>query len=337
MSNVVAHIARLKMYLRLFAVLAFAVSPAVASGVRAQEAIELQSATFEGLRQLAMREAGTPQKITARFRLPDEAKDRYPAVVVVHTLAGYQETNEGWHAAEFRKAGFATLSYDSFASRGLSPASAGRADLGLFASGVADAYAALRFLAAHPKIDPARIAIVGFSFGGEISHLTALRSFQAARAPENQRFAAHVSYYPAGIHAAGAEAYTGAPVLMLIGGKDDNLPLAKVQGLLDYGKHGATPFPVQARIYPEGLHAWTVSTLGSARFYPQFGSTKLCPYILLQRTGAAQLIGGDAKPFDPHVMDQCMRTAQGYSMGYDRALRDQSTADAVAFLKQTLQ
>ena len=64
---------------------------------------------------------------------------------------------------------------------------------------------------------------IGFSFGGEVSHLTALRSFQTARAGD-LRFAAHVSYYPAGIHAAGAESYTGAPVLMLIGGRDDNLP-----------------------------------------------------------------------------------------------------------------
>jgi dienelactone hydrolase len=318
------------------AFLACAAGFATASPLHSQEAIELPSATFEDLRQLAMREAGKPQKVAARLTLPDAAQARAPAVVIVHTLAGYQDANEGWHAQEFRKAGFATLTFDTFASRGLNPSSAGGAALGLFASGVADAYAALRFLADHPKIDPAKIAIVGFSFGGEVAHLTALRSFQAARAPGNQRFAAHVATYPAGIHAANADGYSGAPVLMLVGGKDDNLPLTKVQALLDYGKQASTPFPVEARIYPEGLHAWTVSTLGGARFYPRFGSTKLCPYILLQRGGAAQLINGEARPFDPHVMDQCMRTAQGYTMGFDRTLRDQSMADTIAFLRRSL-
>lgn len=310
---------------------------AAGSAVRAQDAVELPSATFDGLRQLAAREAGKPQELAVRFRLPNEARERYPAVVIVHTLAGYRDSNEGWHAEAFRKAGFATLTFDSFASRGLNPASAGRADLGLFASGVADAYAALQFLGAHPKIDPARIAIVGFSFGGEVAHLAALRPFQSARAPDNVRFAAHVAFYPAGIHAAGAAAYTGAPVLMLLGAKDDNLPVAKVQGLLDYGKRAAAPFPVEMHVYPDGAHAWTVSTLGPVRFYPQYGSTKLCPYILLERTGAAHLIGGEARPFDPHVMEQCTRTAQGYSMGFDSALRDQSAADAIAFLKRALQ
>jgi len=37
---------------------------------------------------------------------------------VVHTIAGYQETNVGQYAAELRKAGFAALTCDSFAARG---------------------------------------------------------------------------------------------------------------------------------------------------------------------------------------------------------------------------
>jgi hypothetical protein len=48
----------------------------------------------------------------------EQKKDRYPAVIVVHALLGYRDSNEGYAAAEFRKAGFATLTYDSFAARG---------------------------------------------------------------------------------------------------------------------------------------------------------------------------------------------------------------------------
>jgi dienelactone hydrolase len=60
--------------------------------------------------------------VAATLSFPKEAKERYPAVVVVHTIGGYQESNEGWHAAEFRKAGLATLTYDSFAARAMSEA-----------------------------------------------------------------------------------------------------------------------------------------------------------------------------------------------------------------------
>jgi hypothetical protein len=44
------------------------------------------------------------------------------------------------------------------------------------------------------------------------------------------RFAAHVATYLAGNYGARAEAgaYTGAPILMLLGEKDDNLPVANL-------------------------------------------------------------------------------------------------------------
>src|SRR5262245_24554760 len=52
--------------------------------------------------------------VKASLGFPGQARDRYPAVVVVHGLGGYRDSNEGYVAAELRKAGFATLTYDSF-------------------------------------------------------------------------------------------------------------------------------------------------------------------------------------------------------------------------------
>jgi len=75
---------------------------------------------YADFRQLLAREAPTDSATVAMtLRLPDEARDHYPAVVIVHTIAGYQEANEGWHADAFRKAGFATLTYSSDAARRL--------------------------------------------------------------------------------------------------------------------------------------------------------------------------------------------------------------------------
>jgi len=42
-----------------------------------------------------------------------------PAVILVHTGAGYRDRNQGWKATELQQAGFATLTYDSFAARGM--------------------------------------------------------------------------------------------------------------------------------------------------------------------------------------------------------------------------
>src|SRR5262245_13311284 len=81
--------------------------------------VTFQSATYSDMRQLLAREAATGTvTVKATLGFPEQTRDHYPAVIVVHTLAGYRDANEGYVAAELRKAGFATLTYDSFAARG---------------------------------------------------------------------------------------------------------------------------------------------------------------------------------------------------------------------------
>jgi dienelactone hydrolase len=300
--------------------------------------ITFQSSTYSGFRQLLTREAATGTvTIHAKLDFPEQAKDRYPAVIVVHTLGGYRDANEGYAAAELRKAGFATLTYDSFTARGTTGAVVSETP-GYLPAGVADAYAALRQLASEPKIDVDRIAILGFSFGAEVAHLTAFQSLRSALDPGQARFAAHVAFYPAlnfGV-VADRGAYTGSPILMLLGGKDDNLPAAKVESYLAYARTAGNPAPIETVTYPGAYHAWTVPNLVTARFYPELVSAKKCPLILLGPNQLMFLIDGQAKPFDPGFFGACLKEARGYSMGFDAAVRAQSIADAVQFLQRNL-
>jgi hypothetical protein len=74
-------------------------------------AITFQSSTYGDMRQLLAREAATEAvTVKANLGFPEQARDRYPAVIIVHTIAGYRDANEGYAAAELRKAGFATWS-----------------------------------------------------------------------------------------------------------------------------------------------------------------------------------------------------------------------------------
>jgi dienelactone hydrolase len=301
-------------------------------------AITFQSSTYADFRQLLAREAPTGTvSIRANLEFPAEVRDRYPAVIVVHTLGGYRDANEGYVAAELRKAGFATLTYDSFAARGTTGA-AMSASPGYLPTGVADAYAALRRLASEPRIDADRIAIVGFSFGAEVAHLTAFEQIRSTLNPGPGRFAAHVPFYPTLSFGVFAErgAYTGSPVLMLLGGKDDNLPVAKVESYLAYARAAGNPAPIETVIYPGAYHAWTVPDLVTLRFYPALVSTKKCPTILLGPGGPKFLVDGQTKPFEPGYVGTCMREAPGYSMAFDAAVRAQSIADAIRFLQRNL-
>jgi len=309
------------------------------AGAPASEQVTLQSATYADFRQLQSRETQAKAvAVPATLGFPDVAKERYPAVVVLHTVAGYIEANEGQYAAELRKAGFATLVYDSFAARGTTGIALARSGPGLWPTGVADAYAALRLLSAHPRIDAAHIAIVGFSYGGEVAHLTAIESLRAALDTGSLRFAAHVAYYPAGVFGAAAEhgAYTGSPILMLLGEKDDNLPVAKVRDYLAYAKAAGAAAPVEIVTYPGAYHAWTVPSLVPLRFYSEYPSTKACPLILLGQGRPALLVDGQAKPFDPAGFRACISEAPGYSMAFDAAVRASSGVEAMGFLRRNL-
>jgi dienelactone hydrolase len=323
----------------LMATIAYGIAVGHCQAPQAGATITFQSSTYSGFRQLLTHEAATGTvTIPANLRFPDEAKDRYPAVIVVHALDGYRDDNEGYVAAELRKAGFATLTYDSFAARGTTGA-AMSATPGYLPAGVADAYAALRWLSSEPRIDANRIAIVGFSFGAEVAHLTAFESLRSALDPGQARFAAHVGFYPALNFGAVADrgAYTGSPVLMLLGGKDDNLPVTKVESYLAYARAAGNPAPFETVTYPGAYHAWTVPGVVPARFYPELVSAKKCPLILLGPNRLMLLIDGLAKPFDPDFFGACMKQAPGYSVGFDAAVRAQSIADAVRFLQRNLQ
>jgi dienelactone hydrolase len=299
-------------------------------------AVTFQSSTYSDMRQLLAREAATAAvTVKANLGFPEQMRDRYSAIIVVHALGGYRDANEGFVAAELRKAGFATLTYDSFAARGTTGAAL-QGSPGYLPPGVADAYAALRLLSGEPRIDPDRIAIIGFSYGAEVAHLTAFEMLRSALNPGPGRFAAHVAFYPGGTFGAIAEAnaYTGSPVLMLLGERDDNLPVTKIEAYLAYARAAGTPAPIETLIYPGAYHAWTVPDQPTARFYPDFVSTKKCPLILLGPKRTALLIDGEAKPFDPATFGACIAAAPGYSMGFDAAVRAQSIADTVRFLQR---
>jgi dienelactone hydrolase len=171
-----------------------------------------------------------------------------------------------------------------------------------------------------------------------VAHLTAFADLRAALDAGQARFAAHVAYYPAGVFGALAEpgAYTGSPVLMMLGERDDNLPVAKMEGYLAYAKAAGSPAPIELVIYPDAYHAWTVPSLTRLRFYSEYPSTKQCPFILIGSGRPTLLAEGKPMPFDPNSFAACAAKAPGYSMVYDAAIRAKSNAESLGFLDRHL-
>jgi dienelactone hydrolase len=143
-----------------------------------------------------------------------------PAVVLTHSAGGVSKDRDLAWADRFNARGMATFVVDSFGPRDVKsfanqPSS--------FAS-VADVYAALHLLTTHPRIDAARIALMGFSRGGTVALAVALEPVRRIGAADGARFAAHVALYPGCNTRYVAAETTGAPILMLLAGADDQAP-----------------------------------------------------------------------------------------------------------------
>jgi len=129
--------------------------------------------------------------VSGELRLP-AGTERVPAVVLSHSAGGVAEDRDLAWAERFTSIGIAVFIVDSFTPRGVK----GFANQPSFAASVADVYAALRLLVTHPRIDPARIALMGFSRGGTVALTAALEPVRRVGAPDGARFAAHVALYP---------------------------------------------------------------------------------------------------------------------------------------------
>jgi len=170
--------------------------------------------------------ATPPLTVAGKLMLPlddDHAADKsMPAVLICHGSDGVDGRGE-FYASALHAAGLATLEIDMWAARGTGRGAAARP--GSPTETLADAFGALRFLASQPEIDPARIGIMGFSWGAVVTLLSAVRRHADAHRGAAPGFAAHAANYPvcwlySRAPAMALTGLTGAPVLIQTGDID---------------------------------------------------------------------------------------------------------------------
>jgi len=180
----------------------------------------------------------------------------FPAVILLHGCGGpnsMRRRAQSW-AELLHGEGYATLILDSFTARGQSSI-CHNPRLVPEPERARDVYAAAYALAARDDVRPDRIAAMGFSHGGGTvvtadaggaPQLAALRERLATRG----RLAAIIALYP-GCHVAADQPFA-APLLILIGAKDDWTPAARCQPLATPPQASGTPVRVQ--VYPDAYH-----------------------------------------------------------------------------------
>ena len=167
---------------------AAALSPAAAQNAAPELASRVELRPFASLslsdsQFLQGDKTGVPVTIAGELRFPATPAPgaKLPVVILAHGSGGPSATPENW-ARIFNRMGVASFMIDSFSGRGLTQVSTNQGAMGRF-NMTLDTFRAQELLAAHPRIDPERIAVMGFSRGGTAVLYTAMRRFQKIWSP----------------------------------------------------------------------------------------------------------------------------------------------------------
>ena len=262
--------------------------------------------------------------VSGQLRLP-AATGRLPVVVLIHGSGGMGPNIEMW-AREFNAIGVATFAIDGFTGRGLTQTSTNQALLGRL-NFILDIYRGLEVLAKHPRVDPQRIVLMGFSRGGQAALYASLKRFQQLWNKSGVEFAAYIPFYPDCATSFVGDTDVAARPIRIFGGiPDDYNPIALCKAYAERLK--AAGRDVQVTEYPNAAHSFD-NPLGplTATVSPQSQSVRNCKIV---EEPVGTLINATSKePFT--YKDGCV--ALGPHLGHDPEATRQVKQAVTALLR----
>lgn len=296
--------------------------------------ITFDAPTYGTVVEMHADKPGAMGKAAFFLSLPDGAGP-FPAVMISHTVGGWSDLVEGAAVKMLLAQGYAVAALDHFGPRGIKPP----LKPGVFSTPAAtsDALLGLKLLATHPRIDPKRIALVGYSMGGTAAQLAAYEFLAERHAGAGgPRFAAHVSQYGTLVAVAmnGPKTMTGAPVLLLAGGKDETSPAAKLQQIIALVQAVQPAAPIELVTYPGAHHAWNNPRM--TRQQAGGFHSGACPLFDLGARFGMIAADGSRQDYSPQAAVACTRAGGKYTMMYDEAATKQADAAMLAFLAKHL-
>lgn len=222
------------------------------------EVIPFQTTTLTDQEFLNGQKEGKLATIAGVLRIPTPGTARMPAAVLIHGSNGIGASVEDW-VSLLNGAGLATFVLDSFTGRGIVDVRNDQSQLGRLV-GVVDLFRALELLAKHPRIDPRRIAVIGFSRGGQAALYASVKRFQSMHGPADAAFAAYVPFYADCMTTyIDDDDVTSKPIRMFHGTADDWNPVAPCRAYVERLRKAGKD--VVLTEYPDAQHVFDGATL----------------------------------------------------------------------------
>jgi dienelactone hydrolase len=197
--------------------------------------------------------------IAGELRLARPSNDRAPAVILVHGSGGIGSGWPDFWSQELNSIGVATFIIDGFSARGIVSTGEDQDQLGRLTM-IYDVYRALGRLAAHPRIDPARIAVLGSSRGGQVALYASMKRFQDSYAQPGTELAAYLPFYATcNMTFVGDADIADKPVRLFHGTIDDYVPVAPCRAYVERLRKAGKD--VTLTEYADAYHAFDLPLL----------------------------------------------------------------------------
>jgi dienelactone hydrolase len=270
---------------------------------------------------------GKPVTIAGELRIPKPGTDKLAAVMLIHGSGGINSSADQW-AQELNSIGIAAFILDSFAGRGIANTINDQSQLDSLAMMV-DAFRALALLAKHPRIDPNRIAVMGFSKGAIAAVYSSNQRFRKLYDTSDVEFAAHIGLYtPCNVTYHGDEKVTGKPIRLFHGIADDYVSIEPCRSYVTRLKKAGADATLTE--YPDAHHSYDVFSIKEPIKFPQGQTTRNC---LIQEGNDGQLL--NAKTGQPFSFnDPCVE--HGPQVAYNAAAHQATVAAVKEFLTTAL-
>jgi dienelactone hydrolase len=258
------------------------------------------------------------------LRLPPAA-GRLPVVVLMHGSGGMGSNIELWER-QFNAIGVATFAIDGFTGRGLTSTSTNQTLLGRL-NFILDIYRALDVLAKHPRIDPQRVALMGFSRGGQAALYASLTRFHKMWNRSGVEFAAYIPFYPDCATTFVGDTDVDRPIRIFGGTPDDYNPIALCKAYAERLK--AAGRDVEVTEYPKAPHAFDGPLAPQpAVVSPKSQSVRACK--IREEAGGMLMSVSSGHPFT--YKDPCVE--YGPHLGGDSEATQQAKQAVTAFVRQ---
>jgi dienelactone hydrolase len=266
---------------------------------------------------------GRTSVTTSALRIPI-GQGRLPVVILQHGSGGMAANVEMW-SRELNALGISTLALDGFTGRGLTSVSNNQALLGRL-NFVLDIYRALDVLAKHPRVDPQRIALMGFSRGGQAALYASLKRFHKMWNRSGIEFAAYMPFYPDCATRFVADTDVADRPIRIFGGtNDDYNPITLCKAYVT--RLSAAGRDAQVTEYPTASHAFD-NPLGPVPPAVVAGGQSVRHCTIREEPSGVLINASTHQPFT--YKDQCVEI--GPHVGYDAV----ATEAAKAAVKEIL-